>query len=59
MEPRYGGAHNNLAVIYATQQPPLMGLARWHYQKALAAGMPHNLELEKKLEDYAPAGNAP
>jgi len=24
-------------------------LARWHYQKALAAGQPHNPELEKVL----------
>ena len=43
----YGSAHNNLAVIYATQTPPLIELARWHYQKALAAGHPKNEELEK------------
>ena len=46
---RYGEAHNNLAVIYATQQPALVELARWHYQKALAAGSPPNPELEKLL----------
>lgn len=43
----YGSAHNNLAVIYATQTPPLLELARWHYQKALAAGHPKNDDLEK------------
>ena len=43
----YGSAHNNLAVIYATQTPPLIELARWHYQKALAAGHAKNEELEK------------
>ncbi len=59
LEPHYGSAHNNLAVIYAAQQPPLMGLARWHYQKALATGLPRNLELEKKLESNTPASTAP
>jgi tetratricopeptide (TPR) repeat protein len=51
LEPGYANAHNNLAVIYLTQQPPLVELARWHYQKALAAGHPKNLELEKLLHD--------
>lgn len=50
LEPGYGGAHHNLAVIYLTQKPPLVELARWHYQKALAAGHPRNPELEKMLE---------
>ena len=36
-------------MVYITQQPPLVELARWHYQKALAAGHPHNPELEKML----------
>ena len=50
LEPRYGDAHNNLAVIYATQKPPLLELARWHYQRALEAGTKPNPELEKLLE---------
>src|SRR6185436_1661239 len=29
LSPGYGSAHNNLAVIYATQQPPFVELARW------------------------------
>jgi Flp pilus assembly protein TadD len=51
LDPNYGAAHNNLAVIYLTQEPPLVELARWHYQKALAAGQPHNAALEKMLAD--------
>lgn len=51
LDPNYGAAHNNLAVIYLTQQPPMIELARWHYQKALAAGQPHNPALEKMLAD--------
>ena len=47
IEPGYADAHNNLAVVYVTQQPPLIELAKWHYQKALAGGNPHNPFLEK------------
>lgn len=50
LDPSYGSAHNNLAVIYITQQPPLLELARWHYQKALAAGHPRNPDLEQMIE---------
>jgi Flp pilus assembly protein TadD len=50
IDPNYGPAHNNLAVIYISQLPPLVELARWHYQKALDAGQPHNPELEKMLD---------
>ncbi|MDB6110055.1 MAG: Tetratricopeptide 2 repeat protein [Pedosphaera sp.] len=55
IDPGYGNAHNNLAVIYVTQKPPLLELARWHYQKAIAAGHPKNLELEKLLDTSKPA----
>ena len=55
LNPGYANAHNNLAVIYITQDPPLVELARWHYQKALAAGQPQNLELEKMLDARKPA----
>ncbi len=58
MNPDYAPAHNNLAVIYLSQTPPLAELARWHYQKALAGGEPRNPDLEKLLADkgapYAP-----
>jgi len=57
LDPGYASAHNNLAVVYITQQPPLAELARWHYQKALAAGHPRNPELEKMLEAKQPANS--
>ena len=57
LNPGYAPAHNNLAVIYLSQTPPLAELARWHYQKALDAGQPHNADLEKMLADKgAPLG---
>jgi len=57
IDPNYASAHNNLAVIYATQTPPLIELARWHYQKALAAGHARNEELEKLFNQKEAAAN--
>ena len=54
LDPNYGSAHNNLAVIYINQQPPLVELARWHYQKALDLGQPHNPDLEQMLAAKGP-----
>ena len=51
LAPNYAPAHNNLAVMYLSQNPPLPELARWHYQKAIDAGQPRNPELEKALAD--------
>lgn len=51
LNPNYAPAHNNLAVIYLSQDPPLAQLARWHYQKALDAGQPRNADLEKLLAE--------
>jgi tetratricopeptide (TPR) repeat protein len=48
--PGHASAHHNLAVIYASQNPPSIELARWHYQKAIAAGHAANPQLEKALE---------
>jgi tetratricopeptide (TPR) repeat protein len=59
IDPGCADAQNNLAVVYITQQPPLVELARWHYQKALAAGHPRNPDLEKLLDAAKPAGSAP
>ena len=53
IEPNYASAHNNLAVFYITQKPPYAMLARWHYEKAVAAGQPRNPDLEKQLEAAA------
>lgn len=51
INPLYAPAHYNLAVIYLNQTPPSPLLARWHYQKAIAAGQPRNPDLEKQLAD--------
>jgi tetratricopeptide (TPR) repeat protein len=49
IDPGLADAHANLAFVYITQQPPLVELARWHYEKALAAGHPHNPAIEKLI----------
>jgi tetratricopeptide (TPR) repeat protein len=51
IDPNYAAAHNNLAVIYISDEPPSPELARFHYQKALDAGQPRNPDLEKMLAD--------
>jgi len=56
-DPNFADAHANLATVYLTQQPPSAELARWHYQRALAAGAPRNPDLEKKLEAAGPSSN--
>ena len=50
LQPNNAVAHNNLAIVYATQKPPALALARWHYKKALDSGHPRNAELEKLLQ---------
>jgi tetratricopeptide (TPR) repeat protein len=52
LNPNYGGAQNNLAVFYLTQNPPSVELARWHYQKAISTGFPRNPDLEKLLNEH-------
>lgn len=49
LSPDYGDAHKNLAIIYLSASPPAVELARWHYEKALAAGVPPNPDLEEML----------
>jgi cytochrome c-type biogenesis protein CcmH/NrfG len=49
LEPDYGDAHKNLTIFYLTSHPPMVELARWHYEKALAAGVPPSTDLEKML----------
>ncbi len=51
LNPLYAPAHNNLAVVYLNQTPAMPMLARWHYQKAIAAGQPRNPDLERLLAD--------
>ena len=49
LQPNNPDAHYNLALIYASQNPPFLEMARWHYQKALAFGAAKNPTLELKL----------
>ena len=49
INPDYGDAHKNLAIIYLSANPPMVELARWHYEKALASGVPPNTDLEQML----------
>jgi cytochrome c-type biogenesis protein CcmH/NrfG len=57
LDPKYGDAHKNLAVIYISQQPPMTALAKWHYQKAIDAGVPRSLDLEKMLQNKGAVTN--
>lgn len=50
IDPKYGDAHFNLAVLYATGEPPNMELAREHYQRALDRGIKSDPTLEKLLK---------
>jgi tetratricopeptide (TPR) repeat protein len=47
--PDYADAHFNLAVIYATSQPPSKELAKRHYAKATTLGATPDPSLEKLL----------
>jgi len=49
IKPGYSEAHHNLAVVYATQNPPFIALAKFHYEKAVAGGHKKNADLEKIL----------
>jgi tetratricopeptide (TPR) repeat protein len=48
--PDYADAHFNLAVIFATAQPPAKELAKRHYAKATALGTQPDPSLEKLLQ---------
>lgn len=58
LNPNYTGAHYNLAVAYLTQKPPSIELGRFHYQKAIDAGMQRNEEVERLLNRTS-ASDAP
>ena len=47
--PEYADAHFNLAVIYATGQPPAKELAKQHYAKATSLGAEADPSLERLL----------
>jgi Flp pilus assembly protein TadD len=59
LDPNYAPAQNNLAVVYLNENPPSPQLARWHYQKAIDAGQPHNPDVEKMLANDGAPVSAP
>lgn len=50
IEPDFPDAHHNLALVYATDHPPSIELAKWHYKKARENGYPQDADLEKLLK---------
>ena len=50
-DPDYADAHHNLAIVYATENPPSMELARLHYKKAMDLGHPRDADLEKLIDE--------
>ena len=50
LRPNFADAHFNLAVIYATAQPPNLALSRKFYSRALELGSEPDLTLEKLLK---------
>jgi Flp pilus assembly protein TadD len=53
LDGNFGDAHFNLALVYATQKPPLLELARREYNRALELGIGKDPRLEKLLENTA------
>jgi tetratricopeptide (TPR) repeat protein len=54
IDPNYGEAHFNLAVLYATWDPPQWEKARSEYSQALKQGVTPDENLEKLLKSDAP-----
>jgi Flp pilus assembly protein TadD/chromosome segregation ATPase len=50
INPNYPAAHFNLAVLYATSQPPSLAAAKEHYKKAIELGAPPDASLERLIQ---------
>ena len=50
IDPNYSDAHFNLAVLYATNQPPSIDLAKLHYHKATELGAAPDASLERLMQ---------
>jgi tetratricopeptide (TPR) repeat protein len=51
LDPAYGEAHFNLAVLYLQRNPPAIELARRHYARARDLGQPADPLVEKTLDE--------
>lgn len=47
LDPNYADAQFNLAVYYLQRTPPLIEVARRHYQRALDLGTPHDPKIDE------------
>ncbi|MBL9114864.1 MAG: tetratricopeptide repeat protein [Verrucomicrobiaceae bacterium] len=56
IDPTYGEANFNLAVLYATWEPPKWDEARSQYDEALKKGVKPNADLEKLLKPGSQSG---
>lgn len=56
IDPEYGDAHFNLAVLYATKDQPEPKEAEKHYFRALHLGVPRDSSIEDFLKEYEHAG---
>src|SRR5690606_31226681 len=56
IDPNYGDAHFNLAVLHATKEQPDAKEAGKHYFRALHLGVPRDATIEEFLEEAAAAG---
>ena len=50
LDPNYADAHFNLAVYYLHLTPPLLEVARRHYQRALDLGTPRDPKIDEILK---------
>ena len=50
LNPNHAGVQSHLALFYALETPPNIPLARFHYQKAIAAGEARNPDIEKMFD---------
>ncbi len=58
IDPEYGDAHFNLAVLYATKEQPDANEAGKHYFRALHLGIPRDATIESFLKEAEAAGAA-
>ena len=51
LNPKYGIAHFNLALLYLERTPPARELARRHYERSLALGVEKDSLIERRLKE--------
>lgn len=51
LNPEYGNAHFNLALMYLDRKPPALELAKRHYSKAISLGVEKDEIVERKLKE--------